>query len=137
MLATGEGAAPLLEDIAIAGKGRFYAGTDLEQVPQIMAEEAVIASRNFITEGEFLPEVDSDDDVVAPLTESPPLFGYVATTAKGQATHAAAHRARPRPAAGHVAGRARPGVELDERRHRLVGGVVVVGRLRRLLVPAS
>ena len=57
MLATGEGAAPLLEDIAIAGNGRFYAGTDLEQVPQIMAEEAVIASRNFITEGEFLPEV--------------------------------------------------------------------------------
>ena len=86
VLATGEGAAPLLEDIAISGKGRFYAGTDLEQVPQIMAEEAVIASRSFITEGEFLPEVVSDDDVVAPLTESPPLFGYVATTAKGQAS---------------------------------------------------
>jgi Mg-chelatase subunit ChlD len=86
VLATGEGAAPLLEDIAIAGNGRFYAGTDLAEIPQIMAEEAVTASRNFVTEGEFLPEVVSDDDVVAALTASPPLLGYVATTAKGQAT---------------------------------------------------
>ncbi|MGH9135513.1 MAG: VWA domain-containing protein [Acidimicrobiales bacterium] len=85
VLATGEGAAPALEQIAEAGNGRFYAGTDLQDVPQIMAEEAVIASRNFITEGEFVPEVTSDDDVVAGLTESPPLLGYVATTAKGQA----------------------------------------------------
>ncbi len=86
VLATGEGAAPPLEDIAIAGNGRFYAGADLEAVPQIMADEAVIASRNFITEGEFLPEVTSDDDVVASLTAAPPLFGYVATTAKGPAS---------------------------------------------------
>ncbi len=56
---------------------------------------------------------------------------------EGSGEHAAAHRARPRPAAGHVAGRARPRVELDERRHRLVSGVVVVGRLRRLLVAAG
>ena len=42
VLATGEGAAPMLEEIAEAGHGRFYAGTDLQDVPQIMAEEAVI-----------------------------------------------------------------------------------------------
>lgn len=82
VLATGEGAAPLLEDIAIAGHGRFYAGTDLDKVPQIMAEEAVIASRDFINEGTFLPEVTSDDRVVAGLAASPDLLGYVATTAK-------------------------------------------------------
>jgi uncharacterized membrane protein len=86
VLATGEGAAPLLGDIAVAGHGRFYAGTDLEQIPQIMAQEAVIASRNFITEGEFFPEVTSSDEVVADLTESPALLGYVATTAKPQAS---------------------------------------------------
>lgn len=85
VLATGEGAAPALEDIAVAGHGRFYAGSDLADVPQIMAEEAVIASRDFINEGSFLPEVTSNDDVVAGLTEAPPLLGYVATTAKGQA----------------------------------------------------
>jgi uncharacterized membrane protein len=82
VLATGEGAAPSLEAIAVEGHGRFYPGTSLEDVPQIMAEEAVIASRNFITEGEFLPEVTSNDEVVSSLTSSPDLLGYVATTAK-------------------------------------------------------
>ena len=82
VLATGEGAAPSLEHIAVQGHGRFYPGTSLEDVPQIMAEEAVIASRNFITEGEFLPEVTSNNDVVSSLTSSPELLGYVATTAK-------------------------------------------------------
>ena len=87
VLATGEGAAPSLEHIAVAGHGRFYPGTNLADVPQIMAEEAVIASRDFINEGEFLPEVTSNDPVVAPLTSSPDLLGYVATTAKpGAAT---------------------------------------------------
>jgi len=85
VLATGEGAAPSLEDIAVQGHGRFYAGTNLQEVPEIMAEEAVIASRNFINEGEFLPEVTSDDEVVAELVATPPLLGYVATTAKSQA----------------------------------------------------
>jgi Mg-chelatase subunit ChlD len=87
VLATGESPEQAaLEDIATAGHGRFYAGTDFANVPEIMAEEAVIASRNFITEGEFFPEVTSDDEVVSGLTSSPPLLGYVATTAKGQAT---------------------------------------------------
>ncbi len=88
VLATGEGAAPSLEAIAVAGHGRFYPGTSLADVPQIMAEEAVIASRDFINEGSFLPEITSDDEVIATLTESPELLGYVATTAKaGARTH--------------------------------------------------
>ena len=86
VLATGEGAAPSLEEIAVAGHGRYYPGTNLADVPQIMAEEAVIASRDFINEGSFLPEVTSNDPVVAPLTASPELLGYVATTAKPEAS---------------------------------------------------
>lgn len=86
VIATGEGAARELEAIADAGHGRFYPGRDLQQIPQVMMEEAVLASRDFINEGEFLPEVVSGADVVANLTESPPLLGYVATTAKPQAS---------------------------------------------------
>ena len=82
VIATGEGAAQDLEQIAEAGGGRFYPGRDLQQIPQLMMEEAVLASRDFITEGEFLPEITSDADVVADLTATPPLLGYVATTAK-------------------------------------------------------
>jgi Mg-chelatase subunit ChlD len=85
VIATGEGAADELEEIAQAGGGRFYPGRDLQEIPQLMMEEAVLASRDFITEGSFLPEVTSDAEVVEGLTASPPLLGYVATTTKPQA----------------------------------------------------
>ena len=86
VIATGEGAAPSLEAIAVAGHGRFYPGRDLQRVPQVIAEEAVIASRNFINEGSFLPEITALTPVTERLTTAPPLLGYVATTAKGSAT---------------------------------------------------
>ncbi len=86
VLGTGEGASAELAKIAESGHGRYYPGKNLADVPQIMAQEAVIASRDFINEGTFLPEVTSTDPVVAPLTSSPPLLGYVATTAKSAAT---------------------------------------------------
>ena len=86
VIATGEGAATDLEEIAEAGHGRFYPGRDLQEIPQLMMEEAVLASRDFINEGTFLPEITSGADVVSGLTESPPLLGYVATTSKPQAS---------------------------------------------------
>ena len=85
VLATGEGAASQLSKVAEAGNGRFYPGRDLQQIPQIMREEAIIASRNFINEGEFLPEVVSNAEPVRDLAASPPLLGYIATTAKSTA----------------------------------------------------
>jgi Mg-chelatase subunit ChlD len=86
VIATGEGAADQLEGIAEAGHGRFYPGRDLQQIPQVMMEEAVLASRDFVNEGQFLPEITSNAEVVAQLTESPPLLGYIATTSKPQAS---------------------------------------------------
>jgi hypothetical protein len=82
VLGTGEGASEELAAVAEAGGGRFYPGRDLHEIPQIMQEETVLASRDFVNEGEFLPEVTSGAAPVAGLTSSPPLFGYVATTAK-------------------------------------------------------
>ena len=84
VLATGEGAAAQLQDIAEAGGGRFYPGRDLQEIPQILQQEAVIASRDFINEGEFLPTVTSNSAIVRDLEATPPLLGYVATTAKPQ-----------------------------------------------------
>jgi hypothetical protein len=86
VLATGEGASEELEAIAEAGGGRFYPGRDLQEIPQLMQEEATIASRNFITEGEFVPTVTSSAAAVRDLASTPPLLGYVATTAKPQAS---------------------------------------------------
>lgn len=83
LIATGETPAVAeLRAIAEAGGGRFYPGTNLNQIPQLMAQETVLASRNFINEGEFLPEVTSNRAVVRSLTASPKLLGYLATTAK-------------------------------------------------------
>ncbi len=85
VVATGEGAAPSLEAIATKGHGRFYPGSDLQQVPQIIAEEAVIASRDFINEGDYLPEITALTPVTEPLRSAPSLLGFVATTSKGTA----------------------------------------------------
>ncbi len=82
VLATGEGSARELREVAEAGGGRFYPGRDLDRIPQIMMEEAIMASRDFINEGEFLPKVVSSTGPVANMTSSPPLLGFVATTAK-------------------------------------------------------
>ncbi len=82
VVATGEGAARDLEAIAIAGGGRFYPGRDLSQIPDLIVQEAILASRDFINEGNFLPTVTSNSPTVRNLQTSPPLAGYIATTAK-------------------------------------------------------
>lgn len=86
VIATGEGAAGDLRPIAEAGGGRFYPGRDLARIPEILVEETVQASRNYLVEGEFLPVVTSADSVVASLTQAPPVLGYVASTTKTTAT---------------------------------------------------
>ncbi len=86
VLATGEGAAKQLADVAKAGGGRFYPGRDLSQIPQIMQQEVVLASRDFIQEGTFLPDITGTAPEVRDLTKSPPLLGYVATTSRPAAT---------------------------------------------------
>ena len=87
VVATGEGAdMATLEAIATAGGGRFYPGKNLLQVPDIIVDETMVATREFIKEGEFVPRVNSASPMVANLIETPPLLGYVATTAKPTAT---------------------------------------------------
>jgi Mg-chelatase subunit ChlD len=86
VVATGEGAAEDLRPIAEAGGGRYYPGRNLDQIPELIVQEAVLASRDFVNEGEFLPLITSNRAPVRDLTESPPLQGYIATTAKPTAT---------------------------------------------------
>lgn len=86
VVGTGEGTARELEDIAEAGGGRFYPGRDLEEVPEIIVQETFVASRNFINEGDYLPEVTSSISApVRGLDTAPTLGGFVATTAKDAA----------------------------------------------------
>jgi Mg-chelatase subunit ChlD len=82
VVGTGEGAIPALEDVAEAGKGRFYPGRDLDEIPEIFVKEARLASRSFINEGRFFPAVTSTAPAVRDLASSPALLGYIATSPK-------------------------------------------------------
>ncbi len=83
VLATGETAAgDQLKAVADAGHGRFYPGRDLTEIPRILAEEAVLASRSLIVEGEEVPRVVGGGAALRDLRSAPALLGHVATTAR-------------------------------------------------------
>lgn len=82
VVGTGEGAIPALEEVAAVGNGRFYPGRDLNEIPEIFVNEARLAARSFINEGEFYPVVTSTAEAVRDLASSPALLGYVATSPK-------------------------------------------------------
>ena len=42
----------------------------------------MLASRDFVNEGEFFPKIVGQGPAVDTLPETPPLLGYLATTAK-------------------------------------------------------
>ncbi|MBA2318159.1 MAG: VWA domain-containing protein, partial [Euzebyales bacterium] len=82
VIATGEGPMGTLEEMAEAGGGRFYPGRDLLSIPDIIALEVEFAARPLINEGRFFPIVAGAGPATDGLDASPPLAGYVATSAK-------------------------------------------------------
>ena len=86
VLGTGEGPGTTLERMAELGGGRYYAGDNLEQIPEIFVQETLTVARNLATEGTFFPVLGAPSPVTSELTESPPLLGYVLTKAKGTAS---------------------------------------------------
>ncbi len=102
VVGTGEGSGEQLRRAAALGGGRFYAGQDLESVPEIFAEETLRVARPLVAEGSFLPALGAASQVTAGLTAAPPLRGYILATPKP--TSAVALRDRPRgSAAGQLA----------------------------------
>ena len=83
VVATGEtGAAENLAQVADAGRGRFYNEQDLNEVPQIMMQEALLASRRIVNEETRYPKVVSQAQPVRDLAATPPLLGWLGTTTK-------------------------------------------------------
>ena len=83
-VALGDGAsADLLQSIAEIGKGRFYAATDPNTVPQIFTRETMQASKSAIKEDVYAPIVTTDHPMLAGYADSlPSALGYVMTEAK-------------------------------------------------------
>ncbi len=75
-----------LEQLATIAAGRFYFTNDMFTLPQIFAQESAVVQRYYITEETFLPKIEQSEPLLSGVQEVPELDGYVATTAKGQAT---------------------------------------------------
>ena len=82
VVGTGEGSADVLQKMASVGGGRYYPGRDLSSIPTIIALELRMAARPIVNEGTFFPAVMAQAPVTDRLDSSPPLHGYLATTAK-------------------------------------------------------
>jgi uncharacterized membrane protein len=83
-VALGEGAAgDLLQSIAEIGRGRFYAATDPNTVPQIFTRETMQASKSAIKEDVYAPIVTTEHAMLAGYADNlPSALGYVMTEAK-------------------------------------------------------
>ncbi len=74
----------LLKDLAEQGGGRYYLCEDPRAVPQIFAQETILASKSAIEETPFLPRLVRATPVLRgiDLESPPPLLGLVITRAK-------------------------------------------------------
>jgi Mg-chelatase subunit ChlD len=82
VVAIGRGYAPFLETVAQIGGGRFHFADDASVIPQIFAQETSLASRSYIIEETFTPQVTAPSPILEGLTGLPALRGYVATSPK-------------------------------------------------------
>lgn len=80
-----DAAVPLLQGIASAGAGKFYAVRDPHAIPRIFMQEARRVARPLIYEDErgVIPKLSGVHEVTTGLgAEVPPLTGFVMTTVK-------------------------------------------------------
>lgn len=77
VVGTGEGTGEQLRRAAAVGGGRFYAGADLNSVPEVFAEETLRVARPLVAEGSFLPALGVVSQVTSGMTSAPPLGGYI------------------------------------------------------------
>ena len=78
----GNDAAPFLKDIAALGGGRYHFTNNASTIPNIFTEETSLASRAYIVEESFFPKLVNSSPILANITETPQLHGYIASSAK-------------------------------------------------------
>ncbi len=83
VVAAGNGSAPMLEQLAVAGGGRYYPAEDMAEVPEIFLQETIVAAGNYIVEHPFFPVLAGDSPVLDALDDTmPALYGYNGSTLK-------------------------------------------------------
>jgi len=78
----GNDAAPFLKDLAALGGGRYHFTNNAGSIPSIFTEETTLATRAYIVEESFFPKLVNSSPILAGITETPRLYGYIASSAK-------------------------------------------------------
>lgn len=78
----------LLNYLASSGNGRFYLTKDGLSIPRIFAKEAFLATRTYLNNITFTPEISSYHSILSSVYNEglPQLHGYVGTSPKDAAT---------------------------------------------------
>jgi uncharacterized membrane protein len=76
-----------LERMSQLGAGRFYLVEDAARLPAIFAQETILAARSAINEVDFKASLGAPGPAIRgiPISNLPPLKGYVVTIPKGRA----------------------------------------------------
>lgn len=86
VVAVGQDYAQWLQEVALAGRGKFHLAYDVSTIPAIFTAETLLATRAYIVEEEFTPAISAQHPIIEGIDSAPPLLGYIATTPKGTAT---------------------------------------------------
>ena len=78
----GNDAAPFLKDLAALGGGRYHFTNNAGNIATIFTEETSLATRAYIVEESFFPTLVNSSPILANITETPRLHGYIASSAK-------------------------------------------------------
>ena len=76
---------PWLQQMAELGNGRFHLTDEAANLPQIFTQETAAIQRSYLVEERFFPDQVSTSPILAGIRETPPLYGYVATSPKATA----------------------------------------------------
>lgn len=86
VVGVGQGYAPWLQSLAQSGQGNFHEAIDVTSIPAIFTAETILATRSYIFEETFVPDLTSRSPIMEGIVGLPNLRGYVATTEKDTAT---------------------------------------------------
>lgn len=84
-VAVGSDAAPYLPSLAEMGGGRYHYTAEPATIPSIFTEETTLASRAYILEETFTPQLVTSSPILAGIGQIPSLDGYVCTSPKDSA----------------------------------------------------
>jgi uncharacterized membrane protein len=82
VIAIGSTAPPFLRQMTEVAEGNFYMVQDVSQLPNIFAQETVLATRSYLVEQDTPPQYSAVSPIMSGISTPPNLLGYVATSPK-------------------------------------------------------